>query len=1210
MVILIKDEVICPTKLLSDSPTNKDEFRLPDEDILGPHERTAKALYRQINSERGGKSVALTGTWGSGKSSVVNMLDDELKSNKEILFTFNAWSHEGDPLRRSFLEELIDFLVGKGWLEKSDEVKKGKDLEEVTKQLSGKYREEEEKKKPLLSTFGKLFGVLALFLPIGAVVIPSLVSLAPPFTPRLRLYLAMTGVLASSSILLIFFVGILRGVKWALKSIGKKLDQEWPEDLIEMVGLNKLPQNFDFLTKETTEKTHKEMFERPEPTSVEFQYTFKKLLQKAFEGSEDKKLIVVMDNIDRIDPRKTLDIWSTMRSFFDFPNEEWVEQLWLIVPFDKKSIKELWNARKTEKQSAKLELSAIGEDEDSEDGKKLESNKLQNNETSVEFTGIRKEESVELGNAFLNKTFQMSFHVPPPLLSNWKDFFIKKLGEALKDHPKKDFNEIYKIFSIKRKKPEIPPTPRQIKIFINQIGTLHREWQHKIPLKHMALYVALENQGWEPERELAENDVLDDDDRVRNFLGGNWKEDLAALHLKLHPDKAIEILLGNRIDKAVSEQDSEFIQNHIDSLRFRNVLVDYLDEEFIERVEEPSLVANFALRLKEGVDREGTTWDDIWSRLAESLKAIDRWNVINEKIGKGISIILKSRMKKEDWTAYLPNSLSSVSNSLNNVEENNEDKLKNWIKGTLHILELCVDEEIASERCRSGFRVTSSASKYIQIANLIEKNIDKEKSHRDKLISFYQPEIGSEEIVEKLSETVSQHDFGEPEYQSLRVLKSTPLSVDWSSLTEAVQNIFQNQDENFNSNEIYYLVRTLLKLRPKEDKLQVLAENGQLAHHLQQNAKNKDAGIIIFSISYYQPGLGFNDDWGQAQNGRQFLEKVLGNPGNYKNILDTFISMQFEFGSFEKLVKFGKETEDLFLESVLKEIISRGKVDQLIQGNEDVKTFIKYFDYLYKAIEEEMVVNLIKGVGNIDVIRDELIEKPLKVQNAKLNQIILEESSSEKFEQRLKRKIKNLESKTWAEQLEENGNIINLALKVEISEEPKHLSSGIQQFTRSLIYKDCNQLISGKEFRNILDWLDEGTRTSTLKGIIDDIINGERGEEEISITEVIKLYNSFLIDWKVMEHNFEELTRTIFLQKILESLDEVGVRWMRKIWVENKEDIDYNIDSIRLFKTKVNNALEDDIPERVKNDLQKIQSIFPKDSENPKDFQQNDNEPS
>ena len=65
--------------LLDDQPVNVDAF--------GGHQRVASAVAELIRKEDGGKAIALEGGWGSGKSSVVCMLEKELEHDNVRLLS-------------------------------------------------------------------------------------------------------------------------------------------------------------------------------------------------------------------------------------------------------------------------------------------------------------------------------------------------------------------------------------------------------------------------------------------------------------------------------------------------------------------------------------------------------------------------------------------------------------------------------------------------------------------------------------------------------------------------------------------------------------------------------------------------------------------------------------------------------------------------------------------------------------------------------------------------------------------------------------------------------------------------------------------------------------------------------------------------------------------------------------------------------------------
>jgi len=83
-------------KLLIDQPIK--------ESGVGAHNKLAYNITDSIKYSKI-TSIALYGEWGSGKSSVVNMVSNMLEAD---LIEFDLWHHSGDLLRRSFLGEIAE----------------------------------------------------------------------------------------------------------------------------------------------------------------------------------------------------------------------------------------------------------------------------------------------------------------------------------------------------------------------------------------------------------------------------------------------------------------------------------------------------------------------------------------------------------------------------------------------------------------------------------------------------------------------------------------------------------------------------------------------------------------------------------------------------------------------------------------------------------------------------------------------------------------------------------------------------------------------------------------------------------------------------------------------------------------------------------------------------------------------------------------------
>ncbi|MDI1347119.1 MAG: P-loop NTPase fold protein, partial [Pseudolabrys sp.] len=145
------------THFLTDDPSSTDEF--------GPHSRLARLIRDEIADATNGRTIALVGEWGSGKSTTVKLLEQELvglpiQGIKAHIFPYDAWSHQGDPLRRSFLDDLITFLKEKELIS-PDEAKK------ATQAVWNRQEITETTSEPVLRTHAKLLFLFLAFVPIG-----------------------------------------------------------------------------------------------------------------------------------------------------------------------------------------------------------------------------------------------------------------------------------------------------------------------------------------------------------------------------------------------------------------------------------------------------------------------------------------------------------------------------------------------------------------------------------------------------------------------------------------------------------------------------------------------------------------------------------------------------------------------------------------------------------------------------------------------------------------------------------------------------------------------------------------------------------------------------------------------------------------------------------------------------------------------------------
>lgn len=96
----IKEIEVIPMNI---KPAQKDDLQ------GSPHKKCAEVIEGLIEYGENLTSICLDGKWGSGKSTIANILMNSLqrkKKNKILICNFNAWHFEGYTLRRAFLREL------------------------------------------------------------------------------------------------------------------------------------------------------------------------------------------------------------------------------------------------------------------------------------------------------------------------------------------------------------------------------------------------------------------------------------------------------------------------------------------------------------------------------------------------------------------------------------------------------------------------------------------------------------------------------------------------------------------------------------------------------------------------------------------------------------------------------------------------------------------------------------------------------------------------------------------------------------------------------------------------------------------------------------------------------------------------------------------------------------------------------------------------
>ena len=568
---------VCGTVTLTDEPEDKDAF--------SPHDKIAKAIASLIRSkdpnDAKGIAIGIEGSWGSGKSTVGRLLTKHLAEDSKIaIVPFDAWAHEGDPLRRTFLEALIKKFQDVGWI-KAEKWEKWKNRRD---ELANRRQVVTTKDSLTISTWGYVIAFTLLLVPLGGSFIAA--ALRENFTFEWGPWAAKVVILGIIGLILTF-----------------------APVLVFLLGFKTQPDLVNILFKGPTEKTT-QTTKTIDPTSIEFEESFEELLKEVI-GENDKQVVLILDNLDRVDAKDALSIWSTLQTFFQHKGTgraDWHKRLWLIVLYDLGGLSQLW--QKDEKPGNNAAVS------------------------------------------FIDKSFQIRFEVPRLVPSDWGEFLVTQLTKAFPDHSDSDLHEVYRVLSISETQQKRLPTIRELKLFANQIGAIHRQWAGEdsahdtFPLGHLACYVVLRRNKEDIISQLDKSDFPDKD--YIDLLGSTLRENLAGLAFNVETPVAQQLLYSDKIKTAL-------INGKADELKQAAELLGKAFWDTFERIAitewastEASKMADAVLTLEEtGLVTAPfqPSPRSVIKTICEHAEKVELWSSMDQSKAKGLAVLLRWKME-------------------------------------------------------------------------------------------------------------------------------------------------------------------------------------------------------------------------------------------------------------------------------------------------------------------------------------------------------------------------------------------------------------------------------------------------------------------------------------------------------------------------------------------------------------------------------------
>ncbi len=291
-----------------------------------------------------------------------------------------------------------------------------------------------------------------------------------------------------------------------------------------------LSELFTLYQKDSMETTTLEVISEANPSSREFRNWMLDISK--YIGMD--VLVIVFDNMDRLPKDKVQELWSSIHTFFAERIESGNGNIRVLLPFDRSHVR---CAFRYEDMNNSLD-------------------------PNVDIPSF--------GDDYINKTFDVVYRVPPPMMVDWKKYFRLKWLEAFGNTnlDETNYNKVTQIYDLLSS----DQTPRKIIAFINEFVTIKQTLLDDIPDEYIALFIFGKTKISErPQSEVFNPTYLNS----LAFLYSrdtNLPSNIASLYYQLPLIQVTNVVFIDSLTKALNNGDETIVSDISNSMEFFELL--------------------------------------------------------------------------------------------------------------------------------------------------------------------------------------------------------------------------------------------------------------------------------------------------------------------------------------------------------------------------------------------------------------------------------------------------------------------------------------------------------------------------------------------------------------------------------------------------------------------------------------------------------------